>query len=77
MRTFVHSDSDGTIHSLIVVDAIEGVAAGPVPEPGLHVDEVEGVELEIDQFDSDAAREIFETHRIEPTSPSPRKLLKK
>jgi hypothetical protein len=77
MKTFVHFDSEGTIQSLIAVDGPEGVSGGLVPEPGMFVDEVEGVNLGQDELDVEAASEIVKRHRVAPASASPRKLVTK
>jgi hypothetical protein len=77
MRTFAHFDSQGTIQSLITIDAPEGVNGGLVPAPGMLVDEVEGVSLKPDELDVEAASAIIERQRVEPMSSSPRKLVAK
>jgi hypothetical protein len=77
MRTFVHFDSTGAIQSLVAVDGPEGVSGGPMPDAGISVDEVEGVELKLDELDVEGASEIIKSHRVEPASSSPRKLVKK
>ena len=45
MRTFVHFDVEGRIHSVVTVDAPEGVRAMVAVEPGMSVAEVEFPEL--------------------------------
>ena len=68
MRTFAHFDAAGTIHALVSVDAPEGVRAGVVPEPGVFVDEVEGIELKPTDLDPEAARQVFKTHKVAPSA---------
>jgi hypothetical protein len=77
MKTFVHFDSTGAIHSLIAVDAPESVSAGVEPEPGIFVDEVEGVILNLDEPNIEAASEIADRYKVAPTPSRPRKLVKK
>jgi hypothetical protein len=77
MRTFVHFDSMGAIQSLTAMDAREGVRGGPVPEPGISVDEVEGVNLTLDELDSEAASGIVKNYKVAPSSSPPRKLVRK
>jgi hypothetical protein len=76
MRTFAHFDSEGTIQSLVVVDAPKGINAGLVPETGLHVEEVRGVKVDLDAEGEDF-RSIFEGFKVETGSASPRSLVKK
>lgn len=75
MRTFAHFDSQGTIQSIVVVDAPKGVNAGLVPETGLFVDEVEGLEIDL-TAEGEALRGAFERYKVEPASPSPRRVVK-
>jgi hypothetical protein len=74
MRTFAHYDSQGTIQSIVVVDAPEGVNAGLVPETGLYVDEVEGLEIDL-TAEGEGARGALERYKVEPASPSPRRVI--
>jgi hypothetical protein len=75
MRTFAHFDATGRIRALIAVDAPEGVNAGLVPEPGVFVDEVEGVDLKPTELDPEAAGEIFKKYKVAPSTHEPRKLV--
>jgi hypothetical protein len=76
MRTFAHFDSQGTIQSIVVVDAPDGVNAGLVPETGLEVDEVEGLEIDL-SAEGEAVRGALERYKVEPASASPRRVMKK
>jgi hypothetical protein len=76
MRTFAHFDSQGTIKSIVVVDAPNGVNAGLVPEAGLDVAEVEGLEIDL-AAEGEAIRGALDGYKIEPASPSPRRVVKK
>lgn len=75
MRTFAHFDSVGTIQSIVVVDAPKGVNAGLVPETGLYVDEVEGLEIDL-TAEGDKIRGPLERYKVEPASASPRRVIK-
>jgi hypothetical protein len=75
MKTFAHYDSTGAIHSLVVVDGPAGVTAMLEPEPGILVDEVEGVKPA--GLDVDELRAFAETHRVARQQARPRKLVKK
>jgi hypothetical protein len=77
MRTYAHFDSKGAIQSLIVVDTSEGVDAGLVPRSAILVDEVEGVELNIDDLDIEAVSQFVRNYKVSPASSSPRRLVKK
>ncbi len=79
MKTFAHHDSDGTIHSLVLVDAPEGVEVMLEPEPGELVTEIEGVELEFERGaeNVDAVREFVESYKVAVRPTSPGKLIKK
>lgn len=75
MRTFAHFDSQGTVQSIVVVDAPKGVNAGLVPETGLDVAELEGFEIDL-AAEGEALRGAVEGLTIEPASPSPRRVIK-
>jgi hypothetical protein len=75
MRTFAHFDATGKVHALIAVDAPEGVNAGLVPQHGVFVDEVDGVDLKPTELDPEAAREIFKKYRVALPIHEPRKLV--
>jgi hypothetical protein len=75
MRTFAHHDGSGTIRALITVDAPDGIMAGLVPDYGVLVEEVEGVDLTPSELDIESAREIFERYKVAPSTHEPRKLV--
>jgi hypothetical protein len=75
MRTFAHFDSEGTIQSIVVVDAPDGVNAGLVPETGLSVGEVEGIEIDL-TAEGEKIRGVLERYKVEPASASPRRVIK-
>jgi hypothetical protein len=77
MKTFAHYDSTGAIRALIAVDAPEGISAGLEPEAGTFVDEVEGVEINLEEPDIDAIRETAQNYKVEPPRSGPRRLVKK
>jgi|KBSMisStandDraft_5_1062788.scaffolds.fasta_scaffold7720190_1 hypothetical protein len=76
MRTFAHFDAAGQIRALITVDAPEGISAGLVPEHGIFVDEVKGVDLNPNELDVEAAGEIFKRYKVAPSTNEPRGLVK-
>jgi hypothetical protein len=76
MRTFAHFDSEGTIQSIVVVDAPKGVNAGLVPETGLDVAEVAGFEIDL-TAEGEAMRGALEGYKVELASRSPRRVMKK
>jgi hypothetical protein len=75
VRTFAHFDATGKILALVTVDAPEGVDAGVVPEHGVSVDEVEGVDLDPKQLDIEGAGKILELYKVAPSTREPRKLV--
>lgn len=77
MKTFVHYDSSGAIHSLIAVDAPEGVSVALESEPGIFVGEVEGVKLTSGAIDVETVSEIPENYKVALPTSRPLKLVKK
>lgn len=75
MRTFAHYDATGKIHALITVDAPDGITAGLVPENGVFIEEVEGVDLNPRALDVEAAGEILKRYKVAPSAREPRKLV--
>ncbi len=75
MKSFAHHDRTGVIHSLVVVDAAEGVEAGVEPELGILVTQTDGVELGDDAENLDAVRTFLESHKVEVSQPSPGRLV--
>lgn len=75
MKSFAHHDRAGLIHSLVVVDAPEGVEAGIEPELGILVTLTEGVELGDDVDNLDAVRDFLDSHKIEVSPPTSGKLV--
>lgn len=74
MKVFVHHDSTGAVHSLIVVNAPADRMPMLTPEAGLFVSEVEGeipgLTAEPDKRDLKAIGRIAETLRV--ATPIPR-----
>jgi hypothetical protein len=66
MRTYVQFDAEGTIHSIVTVDAPEGVRAMVDVEPGLSVAEIDAAELKAPTTDSevDKLRALMQGHRV-------------
>jgi hypothetical protein len=77
MKIFAHHDSSGAIHSLIGVDAPEGVEVMLEPEPGVLVTEIEGIELRLDAENVDTERAFVESHKVAVGPVSPGTLVKK
>src|SRR4051812_34629236 len=76
MRTFVHHDKTGTIHSLVCVEGPPGVEAMLEPEPGIVVTEIDGAELELRSEDIRSVQEYLTTHAVEASpQASPVKLV--
>lgn len=75
MRTFAHFDATGKIRGLTTVDAPDGISGGLVPEQGAFIEEVEGVDLDPNQLDLEAAGELFERYKIAPSTHEPRRLV--
>jgi hypothetical protein len=74
MKTFVHFDSVGGIHSVVTVDAPDEVSAMVVPEPGLSVAEVSGPELASAAGDTEKLLEIMRKYKVAMPFPSQCKL---
>ena len=66
MRTYVQFDADGTIHSIVTVDAPEGVRAMVDVEPGLSVAEIDSAALKAPTTDSDVdkIRALMQGNRV-------------
>jgi hypothetical protein len=68
MKAYVHYDSSGAIHDLIVVDAPADRIAMLAPQPGLFVAEVEGkvpgLKPEPDKTDPEELRKSLQTLRV-------------
>jgi hypothetical protein len=77
MRTFVHFDLTGAIHAFIAVDAAEGVNAGLVPQPGMSVTEVEGLNVKLDESNVEAASDIAKKYKVATSSERPVRLVEK
>ncbi len=71
MRSFAHHDRAGVIHSVVLVDAPDGVAGGVEPELGFVVTETDGLDLSGDADNLDSVREFLENRKVEVTQPSP------
>lgn len=77
MKSFAHHDRTGIIHSLVVVDAPEGVDAGVEPELGMLVTETDDIELGDDAQNLDAVRAFLESRKVEVRKPSPGRLVER
>jgi len=76
MAIYVHYDGTGSIHSLISVHAPPGAGMMLVPNPGVFVAEIEGLQFKADVPTPEELSEIAKTHKV--SSPVPRcKLAKK
>jgi hypothetical protein len=66
MKTYVHFDADGTIHSIVTVDAPVGVRAMVDVEPGLSVAEIDAAEFKAPMTDSDMSnvRALTQGYRV-------------
>ena len=66
MKTYVQFDADGKIHSIVTVDAPDGVRAMVDIEPGLTVAEVDVAELRAPSTDSevDKVRTLTQDYRV-------------
>jgi hypothetical protein len=63
MKSFVHHDSTGAIHSLITVNAPKGMTAMLTPAPGESAAEIE--DLGIKGVDVDAVRQALRGRRVD------------
>ncbi len=74
MKIYVHHDSSGAVHSLIVANVPADRIPMLAPGPGLFVAEVEGdvpgLKPELDESDLEALRKIAQTLRV--ATPIPR-----
>ena len=66
MRTYVQFDTDGKIHSVVTIDAPDGVRAMVDVEPGLSVAEIDAAELKAATTDSDVEkiRALSQEYRV-------------
>ena len=66
MRTYVQFDTGGKIHSIVTVEAPQGVHAGMDVEPGLSVAEIDAAELKAATTDSDVdkIRALTQEYRV-------------
>jgi hypothetical protein len=64
MKVFVQFDAAGSIHSVVTLEAPEGVTVMREPEPGLLVAEAEGAELQQAAGDVEKIRELVKTYRV-------------
>jgi predicted ArsR family transcriptional regulator len=70
MKTFVHFSSGGTIHSVVMVDAPDGVTAMLQPDAGQMVAEVEAPELASASKDNEVEklRELIKQYKVMPSN---------
>jgi hypothetical protein len=66
MKTYVQFDGDGAIHSIVTVDAPEGVRAMVDVEPGLSVAEIDGAGFKPPTTDSEMSnvRALTQGYRV-------------
>ena len=78
MKTYVQFDDDGKIHSIVTVDAPDGVRAGVEVEPGLSAAEIDAAELKAPTTDSDVdkMRTLTEDYRVSMPAAAKVKLTK-
>jgi hypothetical protein len=66
MKTYVQFDADGRIHSVVTVEAPDGVRAMVDVEPGLSVAEIDVADLKAPAMDSemDTFRALTQQYRV-------------
>jgi hypothetical protein len=66
MKTYVQFDANGRIHSVVTVEAPEGVRAMVNVDPGLSVAEIDAADLEapMTEADVDKIRTLIQDYRI-------------
>jgi hypothetical protein len=64
MNIYAHHDGDGTIHSMVAVNAPDGAGMALAPRPGELVSEIEGVTLKSGVHQVEALQEIARTHKV-------------
>lgn len=77
MKSFAHHDRAGVIHSVVVVDAPEGLAAGVEPELGMFVTQTDGIELGEDADNLEAVRAFLDSHKVEVSLPTSGKFVER
>jgi DUF1009 family protein len=78
MKTYVQFDASGAIHSIVTVDAPEGVRAMVDVEPGLAVAEIDAAELKAPTTDleADKIRALIQDYRVSVPTPGKATLTK-
>ncbi len=66
MRTYLHFDFEGAIHSVVRVNAPAGAGMMLASRAGLSVAEAEGVKLKGDETDVERVRALAKTHMVSP-----------
>jgi hypothetical protein len=64
MRTHVHFDVEGVIHSIVHVTAPEGAGMMLAARPGLSVAETEGLRFKGDASDLAKVRALAKSHKV-------------
>jgi len=64
MKTFAHFDLQGMIHSVITVEAPEGVVAMLEPEPGRLVAEIDAPQLKAPSEDIEKIQELARRYKV-------------
>jgi hypothetical protein len=72
MKIYAHHDADGTIRSLVTVNAPERGGMMLAPKPGVFVAEIEGLTLKLksDTSDIEALGEIARSHNVSTPLPT-------
>lgn len=77
MKVYVHYDSEGTIRSLVSMDAPKGAGAMLTPKAGHFVAEVEGLKFKGAIPTHEELAEIARTHKVSLPGPARLTLTKK
>ncbi len=65
MKLYAHHNAEGTMSSIIVVNAPKGVTLSLRPQDGMFASEIEGTNMKIDELDIDKLREIANNYKVE------------
>lgn len=66
MRLIAHYDADGTIHSVLRIDAPDGISVMVAPEPGLLVGELDDAGFEADDGSVEMLDSLIRDYRVMP-----------
>jgi len=70
MKTYMQFDADGKIHSIVTVEAPDGVRAMVDVEPGLSVAEIDTAEIKTPTTDSEVDKIRTLTHNYRVSVPA-------